>query len=79
MTPFSEVQPQRQLHRSRIVDRGHLAEAGRWIRGECAGAEDAVQGHAVDVIGEVELFGQALQPQSFRDLEAAAQPGAYTQ
>jgi hypothetical protein len=61
------------LKRPRIAHCRDLLKGGRWIVWVCAGAEDPVKGDAVDVVSQVEAFGQGFQAQPFRKLKTAAQ------
>jgi len=70
-----ERYPKRKLKGSWIAHGRSLLECGRGVRGICSRAKRAVQRYAIDMIRQIEPFGEGLQPETFRELKASAEPG----
>jgi hypothetical protein len=67
---------ERDLQRPCVVDGRDLLERRRWIPGVRAGAEYSVQSNAVEVVGEIESFGERLHAEPLANPETAAEAGA---
>src|SRR5271157_1007681 len=69
----------RKLQRPWIGHRGNLLERRRWIGRIRAGAERAVQSHAVDMIEQIERLRNTFQPQPLADGKSPAQPRVHVE
>jgi len=72
---FLERYPKRELKGSWVAHGRSLFECSRWIGRIHSCAERAVQRYAIDMIRQIEPFGEGLQPETFRELKASAEPG----
>src|SRR6185437_2602994 len=72
---FLERYPKRELKGSWVAHGRSLFECSRWIGRIHSCAERAVQRYAIDMIRQIESFGEGLQPETFRELKASAEPG----